>query len=131
MVWGAWVWGLRPPPAPHPSPRETQLVAELGELSQTQAREPVRYALLFAGTVQGVGFRWVNQLLAQARGLTGWVRNLEGGDVDMEVQGPPARIASHLDELHASYAPMRARIFMARAERMPPEHGETGFEVRY
>ena len=37
--------------------------------------EPVRLALTFCGTVQGVGFRWTTQALARAACVGGWVRN--------------------------------------------------------
>ena len=47
---------------------------------------PLRYFLRWAGQVQGVGFRFTNTNLAQARALTGWVRNMEDGSVEMEIQ---------------------------------------------
>ena len=51
---------------------------------------PLRYFLRWAGQVQGVGFRFTNTNLAQARALTGWLRNMEDGSVEMEIQGAPA-----------------------------------------
>mgnify|MGYP002539951145 FL=1 len=39
------------------------------------------------GIVQGVGFRYHATYKASLLGLTGWVRNLEDGSVEMEVQG--------------------------------------------
>lgn len=53
---------------------------------------PLRYFLRWEGQVQGVGFRFTNTNLAQARALTGWVRNMEDGSVEMEIQGAPADI---------------------------------------
>lgn len=47
----------------------------------------VRKHILFFGRVQGVGFRYYSVNMATHLGLTGWVRNLYDGSVEMEVQG--------------------------------------------
>jgi acylphosphatase len=39
------------------------------------------------GRVQGVGFRWSTQEVAQRLGLAGWVRNEDDGTVSGLVQG--------------------------------------------
>jgi len=44
------------------------------------------------GVVQGVGFRWAAQEEAQRRGLAGWVRNEENGEVSGFVQGEEASV---------------------------------------
>ena len=49
----------------------------------------VRKHIRFLGRVQGVGFRYTACYIARSLGLTGWVRNLWDGDVEMEVQGQP------------------------------------------
>ena len=50
----------------------------------------VRKHIIFSGRVQGVGFRYTACYLARSLGLTGWVKNLWDGDVEMEVQGDEA-----------------------------------------
>lgn len=50
--------------------------------------DKVRKHILFYGRVQGVGFRYYSVNKARQLGLTGWVRNLYDGSVEMEVQGP-------------------------------------------
>lgn len=47
----------------------------------------IRKHIVFYGRVQGVGFRYYSVYKARALGLTGWVRNLYDGSVEMEVQG--------------------------------------------
>lgn len=47
----------------------------------------VRKHIFFSGHVQGVGFRYRAQYVAQNYGLTGWVKNLWDGQVEMEIQG--------------------------------------------
>ena len=43
--------------------------------------------LIIKGIVQGVGFRWFVQREANKLGLTGYVKNLYNGDVEVEVEG--------------------------------------------
>lgn len=47
----------------------------------------VRYYIVVEGRVQGVGFRYFCQMNASNLNLTGWVRNMDNGMVEMEVQG--------------------------------------------
>lgn len=47
----------------------------------------VRKHIYFSGNVQGVGFRYRAFYAANCLGLTGWVKNLYDGRVEMEVQG--------------------------------------------
>ena len=72
-----------------PSNVELELRRRLTVLASDEATQdtPLRYFLRWAGQVQGVGFRFTNTNLAQARALTGWVRNMEDSSVEMEIQG--------------------------------------------
>ena len=45
------------------------------------------------GIVQGVGFRYHATYIASRIGVSGWVRNLYDGRVEMEVQGTPEEVA--------------------------------------
>lgn len=47
----------------------------------------IRKHIYFSGRVQGVGFRYQAAYYARSLGLTGWVRNLSDGRVEMEIQG--------------------------------------------
>lgn len=60
----------------------------------------VRRHILFKGRVQGVGFRYTACCIARPLGLTGWVRNLWDGDVEMEVQGYPEVIDELIENLN-------------------------------
>lgn len=50
-------------------------------------QEKVRKHIFFYGRVQGVGFRYYAVQKANQIGLTGWVKNLYDGSVEMEVEG--------------------------------------------
>ena len=47
----------------------------------------VRKHIIFYGRVQGVGFRYRAEHAAASYGVTGWVRNLSDGSVEMEAEG--------------------------------------------
>ena len=70
-----------------PSGVELELRRRLTVLASDAATQnaPQRYFLRWEGQVQGVGFRFTNTNLAQTHTLTGWVRNMEDGSVEMEV----------------------------------------------
>lgn len=116
-----------------PSDVELELCRRLTVLAGDEATQdtPLRYFLRWEGQVQGVGFRFTNANLAQARSLTGWVRNMEDGSVEMEVQGAPANILSQLKALHASYERMGTRFRLEDAQARAPLANEDGFSPRY
>lgn len=46
-----------------------------------------RFYMIFEGRVQGVGFRSFVQMQAMRYHCTGWVRNMDNGSVELELQG--------------------------------------------
>ena len=52
----------------------------------------VRYFGKATGRIQGVGFRMFVQQNAGELNVTGWIRNMEDGTVDMELQGSQAAV---------------------------------------
>ena len=63
----------------------------------------VRRHFSISGQVQGVGFRYRARYAAQVLELTGWVKNLWDGDVEMEVQGDPAAIGRLIQGLESGH----------------------------
>ena len=85
----------------------------------------MRRHFILSGRVQGVGFRWRASQIGEMLGLTGWVRNLEDGSVEMEAEGPEEDIDRLLQMLqndrYIDITVMRARTV--------PEEGGYGFEI--
>ena len=52
----------------------------------------VRRHLLISGIVQGVGYRWSCQRAAKGIGVSGWVRNLPDGRVEVVAQGTKEQV---------------------------------------
>ncbi len=48
---------------------------------------PARLQVYFSGHVQGVGFRYTVQRLALGFDVTGWVKNLSDGRVEILIEG--------------------------------------------
>ena len=46
----------------------------------------LRYHIIVSGTVQGVGFRYFTLYKASALNITGWVRNMSNGMVEINAQ---------------------------------------------
>ena len=63
----------------------------------------VRAHIHFCGTVQGVGFRYTTVSFAQHFSLTGWVKNLSDGRVEIVVEGPRERIEELLLRLNGQF----------------------------
>lgn len=59
----------------------------------------IRQQLRFKGRVQGVGFRYTANQIAQKLEITGWVYNDYDGSVLMEAQGTKSQISQMINLL--------------------------------
>jgi len=62
----------------------------------------VRWHIYFFGRVQGVGFRHTCQSVAGHHAVSGWVRNLPDGSVEMIVEGQSSLIRAYVEEVCTS-----------------------------
>lgn len=76
--------------------------------------ESARLHARIHGLVQGVYFRDTVRQTARALGVTGWVRNLPDGSVEVTAEGPRPALESLLNFLHAG--PTHARVERVEAE---------------
>ncbi|MBK7405579.1 MAG: acylphosphatase [Phycisphaerales bacterium] len=86
-----------------------------------------RRAVIYAGRVQGVGFRATAAGLARGFAVTGWVRNEPDGTVRLEVQGGAGDVEALLRAIGER---MRSNIGSSREHEMLPVSEEMGFEIR-
>ena len=86
----------------------------------------VRRRVTFHGRVQHVGFRLELEQMALRLGLTGWVKNMENGDVQAEIQGYESRIRFLLKFMRSL-----KRIKIEKMETTPcsPKQNETEFKI--
>ena len=85
--------------------------------------------VFYEGNVQGVGFRWSIRHVAKGFDVTGWVRNLPDGRVELQVNGQESEVRAFLDGVMQSE--LRAHIKKQDVTPLadaPPTHG---FEIRY
>jgi acylphosphatase len=70
------------------------LVREMPDMTSSERGPKSAVTGTVRGRVQGVGFRISAQWAAQRIGVTGWVRNLSDGRVEVFAQGDPDRLAT-------------------------------------
>jgi acylphosphatase len=83
---------------------------------------------LISGRVQGVGFRYFTEAVAQREGLHGWVRNLPDGRVEVLAEGE--REAIERLEHAVRHGPAAARVDHVDVEDDVPNSRDTGFTAR-
>ncbi|MBI4335221.1 MAG: acylphosphatase [Candidatus Omnitrophica bacterium] len=59
-----------------------------------------RVHVYYSGNVQGVGFRFAADRIASEAGLTGWVRNLSDGRVEVVAEGEEDDLTKFLDSIN-------------------------------
>jgi acylphosphatase len=91
-------------------------------MSQTQ------FDVIFSGRVQGVGFRYTSNQVARRFEVTGWVKNLPDGTVQMVVEGTPGELESYLDAVGAE---THGRVTKREIQRKPATGDFSGFEIRH
>lgn len=85
-----------------------------------------RHAIV-SGSVQGVGFRHYTKLKARELGLSGFVRNLADGNVEVWAEGSPFAVLNLLRWLEDG--PPAARVAEVSVREVEPACA-TRFEVR-
>ncbi len=87
-----------------------------------------RVHLYVSGCVQGVFFRARTRERAQALGLTGWVRNLPDGRVEIASEGEDDALASLV--AWARVGPPAARVSDVAVAWETPRGQDTGFSIQ-
>jgi acylphosphatase len=82
----------------------------------------------FKGNVQGVGFRWTTRRAAADHAVTGYVKNLPDGRVELYVEGDPAEIDSFLEQVRRD---LGQHIRGETTQTGPASGRFSGFEIRH
>lgn len=82
--------------------------------------------VLYAGHVQGVGFRYTAQSLADNHAVSGYVRNLSSGEVELVAEGEPGEVDAFLAAVAQRMGPY---ITNTTVQDVPPA-GHAGFRIR-
>ena len=81
------------------------------------------------GRVQGVGFRYFTRKNAERIGITGWVRNLPGGNVEAVIQGTQKQVEEMMALLHKG--PQYSHVSNVDVIELESADEFQSFEVRY
>ncbi len=84
--------------------------------------------LHYSGNVQGVGFRYTVRSVAAGFQVTGFVRNLSDGQVQLVVEGEAAEIGAFLDAVRQE---MGHYIGNVQETARPATGRFQSFEIRY
>ena len=90
--------------------------------------EKCRVHIVFAGMVQGVGFRFTACRIAESHDVTGKVRNVPDGTVDIVADGTRAQLTAFRD---AILDRMAGYVRDYREEWLQPNGGHETFEVAF
>jgi len=85
--------------------------------------------LWVAGDVQGVGFRAYTAAIARNLRLTGWVRNLPNGQVEIWAEGPEAALKALWQAVYEG--PPAATVEQVQGGWVQPTETYTTFSITY
>jgi acylphosphatase len=83
--------------------------------------------VFYEGRVHGVGFRYSVRQIAAGFDVTGWVRNLPDGRVEMLGSGEAGELAEFLQAIRESH--LGSFIRSETTHEIPPPKGLRGFEI--
>jgi acylphosphatase len=86
-----------------------------------------RYHVYFSGQVQGVGFRFIASRLAGHYDVSGWVRNLGDGRVELDVQAEKADLDDFLAGLQKQFS---VHLRDIDKQELPLGEAKGEFEIR-
>ena len=92
-----------------------------------RSQQPVARQVHYQGEVQGVGFRYTARHVAQRFAVTGFVRNLPDGRVQLLAEGAQDEVERFLEAVASA---MEGNITDAAVAEMSPTGQFASFEIR-
>lgn len=87
-----------------------------------------RIHVYFSGRVQGVGFRFLTENMAQDLGVLGWVRNLGDGRVEIMAEAEEEVLEEFLSRIRQDFSQY---IKDVKTEWLKTDKEFKGFEVKF
>ena len=85
--------------------------------------------VFYEGRVQGVGFRFTVRHIAKGFDVTGWVRNLPDGRVELQTTGDEEEVCAFLDQVAQSE--LHSLIREQTENKLNEAVASRGFEIRH
>jgi acylphosphatase len=86
----------------------------------------IAHLVYYKGRVQGVGFRATAAWIASQFAVTGWVRNLSDGRVQLFTEGPPDQVESFLRVIRNR---LKQYVEEEQIEEQAPSGDNVGFKI--
>jgi acylphosphatase len=108
------------------------VLAAVRTAADDKAKEPPKDAVArmvyYSGKVQGVGFRATVADIARDHPVTGWVKNLDDGRVQLLAEGKEEDVKKFLDAVRTQW---KKNIEKEQVEEKKPTGEYKGFSIRY
>jgi len=88
-----------------------------------------RLNIIVSGRVQGVGYRYFARDAARSFNITGWVKNCDNGNVEVEAQGKSEILDSFCAELKRG--PQGGYVEKLDIRELPVKDGENSFKIMH
>ncbi len=85
--------------------------------------------VFYEGNVQGVGFRWSVRHVAKGFDVTGWVRNLPDGRVELQATGEEDEVRAFLEGV--AQGELHGLIYKQTENKLHKPVTARGFEIRH
>ncbi len=89
----------------------------------------MRMRLFVSGVVQGVGFRAYTKRVADSYGISGWVRNLPDGRVEILAEGDEEVLCHFIKEVWRG--PRLSEVEKIEIHKEEPDEPLHSFDIRY
>jgi len=87
-----------------------------------------RVHIIYSGMVQGVGFRYSVERIANSLDIYGWVRNAPDGMVELIAEGDEEGLVELIDKVKKA---MGAYIRSSKVEWEKPQNEFDSFQIRH
>ena len=97
-------------------------------MGSTSSKTKCRWHLYLSGSVQHVGLRYTALYMCRDLGLTGWVKNLPDGRVELEIQGDVSSLRRFYVELKSQ---LQIHISHTDIVEIPVQPEERAFRLSF